>query len=235
MHYRVIRMLVLVLALAACAAQAWCSVITVAEQSTYDIPYTGAPSDITAAGNLDWVVIDYGEKAGATAIATANGGDTALLPTGPYNAWDPNNGFPTFNWTDSFWIQKPDPASPANAGLQCASPWEDTGEYVTTQIAIPAGSGQLSVWWVYAVAGGVPAFTAAFQDGTTLDVVGGLDARKTVLDFSTDTAQTLNFSMNRNAGIFAMAVSSVPEPGTLALLSSGLTACLSVYIRRKRK
>jgi hypothetical protein len=54
------------------------------------------------------------------------------------------------------------------------------------------------------------------------------------VDYSTDTAQTLTFNMNYNAGLFAMAVSSVPEPSTMILLGLGLLA-LPVHIWRKRK
>ena len=46
--------------------------------------------------------------------------------------------------------------------------------------------------------------------------------------YSTDTAQTLAFGMNYNAGFYAMAVNTVPEPGTLVLFGFGM-AGLSAY------
>jgi hypothetical protein len=215
------------------------SVLTLTEQTIYGgLPYTDAPTDITTVGNLDWVVIDYSEKADATAITTYNGGNTALLEVNPWDTWEPSTGFPTFNWSDGFNLQMTDPANPAPAGITRSDDPDPAAPRVSTHIAIPAGSGQLTVWWVYAMAGGVeggmPAFTTSFADGTTLTVDGGPDVRKTVVDYSTDTAQTLTFNMNYNAGLFAMAVSSVPEPSTMILLGLGLLA-LPVHIWRKRK
>jgi hypothetical protein len=240
MNHRVVCLLFLGLAAVGCVSPALGSMLTLDSQTTYGInPYTGLTPDITAIGNLDWVVINYGEKANSAVITTQGGGNTALLETGNYNEWSPYNGYPTFNWSDSFntAYQRPDPANPGNAGLQAGNPFQDDGSRLGTHIALPAGTGQLTVWWVWAInTGETPAFTTTFDDSTTLTVVGGQDARMSVVNYSTDTPQTLTFGMNRAGGIFAMAVSqqAVPEPGTLVLLGFS-TIGMMVYAWRKRR
>jgi hypothetical protein len=229
MNHKVISVFLVALAMIACSPQVWgATTLSIAEQSTIAYPYAGDPYDITSVGNLDWVVACYSEKADSTAIVTQAPDNWTLLETTPIvGYYDPNSGYPTFSWTDGFGGASPG----AVAGIYIS----DGTTGVGTHIAIPAGSGQITVWWVYAVAGNNPAFTLTFDDATTLTTVGSLDFLKTVVDYSTDAAQTLAFNMNVNAGFHALAVSSVPvpEPGTLALLGFGVVG-LSAYGWRKR-
>jgi hypothetical protein len=223
---------------------AWGSMLSLESQTTYGIsPFTGLTPNITTVGNLDWVVVDNGEKVNSAVIATQDGdgsgyGNSALFETGPYNDWSAGNGYPTFFWTDSFnnAYQKPESGAPGNAGFQAGNPFVDDGSRLGTHIALPAGSGQLTVWWCWGInTGETPQFTTTFDDSTSLTVVGGPDARVSVVNYSTDTAQTLTFGMNRAAGIFAMAVShEVPEPGTLVLLASSMIGMM-IFAWRKRK
>jgi hypothetical protein len=225
MRHTVITAFLVVLACVACAPQARGSTLSLASESSYAIPYSDAPFDITAAGNLDWVVTYYSEKAGGTAITTT-AQNSAEYETHPQGFWLPNTGYPTFSWTDGF----NDPQTAAVAGLI----YGDGVNGVGTHIALPAGSGTISVWWVWAVAGGNASFTASFDDGTSYVAPDTNSALKTVLNYSTETSQTLTFQTNGYAGVFAMAVSTVPEPGTLVLLALGLLG-LSACAWRKRK
>lgn len=229
MNHRVISVFLVLLAVIACAPQVWGSTISLNSEEEYAIPYAGDPYDITAAGNLDWVVTYYAEKAGGTAIATTPPGNTAEYLTSPAGGYFPVSGFPTFSWTDGSY----QPATPfVGWGGIIQGNGVDTG--VATTIAVPAGSGQLTVWWAYAVAPEPAAFTVTFDDSTSYTTPGTNSALKTVLDYNTATDQTLTFQTNPYAGIFAIAISTVPEPGTLVLLGSGLVGLIA-YAWRKRK
>jgi hypothetical protein len=229
MNHKAIRVFLVLLAAVACVPQAWGSTLSLSSQTAIEYPFASPPIDITSVGNLDWVVACYSEKADSTAIVTQAPDNWTLLETTPHvGSYDPNSGYPQFSWTDGFG----GPSPGAVAGIYTS----DGTTGVGTHIAIPAGSGQISVWWVYAIAGGDPTLTFTFDDATTLTAVGTPDFMHTVVDYSTDTAQTLSFNMNVNAGFHALAVSNVPvpEPGSVILLGIGLVG-LMAYAWRKRK
>jgi hypothetical protein len=229
MSRNMIGVLLVALAAVAWATGACASTISLNSEESYAIPYTGDPFDITAAGNLDWVVSYYAEKAGATAIVTTPPGNTAEFESSPAGGYYAGAGFPTFSWTDGSY----QPTIPFIGGDGLIF-GDGVGTGVGTHIAVPAGSGTLTVWWAYAVVPGPAAFTVTFDDSTSYTTPGTSGALKTVLNYNTDTAQTLTFQTNPYAGVFAMAVSTVPEPGTLVLLGLGLVG-LSAYAWRKRK
>jgi hypothetical protein len=110
---------------------------------------------------------------------------------------------------------------------------------VATDISLPAGSGSLSVWWVYVpINEGGSQFTVAFDGGAsyTVPLVPFAEKeapRKTVIHWQTDTAQTLHLSAIPTAGFNAIAVSAIPEPGTLTLLGVGLLGLAFVWRKRK--
>jgi hypothetical protein len=229
MNHKVISVFLVALAMVACVTQSQGSSLSVASQETIPYPHAGDPYDISSVGNLDWVVACYSEKADSTAIVTQAPDNWTLLETTPVvGSYDPNSGYPQFAWTDGF--------GGASAGAVSGIYTSDgTGtNNVGAHIAVPAGSGQITVWWVYAIAGSDPSFMVTFDDATTVTAVGTPDFMKTVVNYSTDTAQTLAFNMNVNAGFHAMAVSSVPEPSTLVLFGFGLIG-LTVAAWRKRK
>jgi hypothetical protein len=223
MNHKLTGALLVMLTLGVFAPQAWCSMITVADQSTIPFPFSDTPYDITAAGNLDWMVCYYSEKDNATAITTVN--NQAYFPVSPN--WAYNGSFPMFSWTDGI------SACPTatSAGGYLIDGDGTTGP--STTLFLPAGDGEISVWWAWALQPAPATFTATFDDSATV-TASCEDLTYTKLSYHSDTAQNLAFNMNGVAGIFAMAVSTVPEPGSLVLLATGLAGLLAC-VWRKRK
>jgi hypothetical protein len=54
-----------------------------------------------------------------------------------------------------------------------------------------------------------------------------------VIDYFTAVPQTLTFTTNDDAGVYAIAVSAVPEPGPLALLAGAALGLLAWTWRRR--
>jgi hypothetical protein len=216
-------------AIAAVAAQTEASTITLASERSIEYPFASAPFDLTAAGNLDWLLLEYCEKAGGKAIVTLPPGETAELESSAtdYHYYLPTIGWPTFSYTDGMALR------PTGTGVGGGFEGPNAGQIGLTHINVPAGSGQLSIWWAWAVAGDPASFAVSFPDGGYYSESRS-DQYYTVLDYTTETAQTLTFTMNDHAGVFAMAISTVPEPSTLGLLACGLFG-LAGYAWRKRK
>jgi hypothetical protein len=204
------------------------SSLSIAGQTPFGVgPYTGPTEDISAQGNLDWVIIARSEKLATNVIATDGG---SLLETTPHYYWASTYDSPKFNWTGGL---NGSSATNANAGVTYSTA---ENEFTATHIELPAGSGKITVWWCMTGAMGNSA-TCSFSldDGTllTMDAITGAPAgRKTVLDYYTATPQTLTLTTNDDAGVFAVAVSTVPEPGTLVLLG-GAAFGLAVWAWRR--
>jgi hypothetical protein len=221
MNRKMLCLCFVVLALAACAPQAWCSSISVASD-TVITPFPATPYDITAAGNLDWVVSAVDEKAGASSIATTT---TGILESQGYNAvWDG----PQFSWTDGVVGSNSD----GNSGMNLTN-----GAVLGTHVALPAGSGTVSLWWCEYAGVGPASFTASLADGPSVTVdCANSTGKLTVLNWQSDRAQTMTLSSPADSitGYWGMAVSQVPEPGTLAMLGTCLVGMIA-YAWRKRK
>jgi hypothetical protein len=211
------------------------SVLSFVSDTPYPLPYpdTIPAFNITAEGNLDWLMVNQNQKAGADIIATQTG--TNLPTTSPfvYEYQNPANvGVdkfpPAFSFTDG---QNPTSSDYLRSDIVFNG--------VATDISLPAGSGSLAFWWVY-----VPInedgsqFTLAFDGGASYTVplvpfAEKESPRKTVIHWENDTAQTLHLSAIPTAGFNAIAVSAVPEPGTLTLLGIGLLGLAFVWLKRK--
>jgi hypothetical protein len=232
MNRKLFSVLLVAIAFIAIAAPVWGSTLSIVSDTAIEYPYASNPVDITAIGTLDWVVFAYAEKGGATAIGVNNPAinDWAVLETygsaTDWLSWPANPAPVLFSYTDGFDLRPTGTDVPAGM---------EGGLGSQTHIALPAGSGQITIWWGWAVTPGPAAFTLTFEDSTTV-TDSQLDQYCTVVNYSTATPQTLTFGMNEYAGVMAMAVSNVPvpEPGTIALLSSGLIG-LAIFAWRKRK
>lgn len=230
MNRKFFSVLLAAIAVTALATPVWGSSLSIASDTAIEYPYASDPVDITAVGNLDWVVFAYAEKGGATAIGVNNPAinDWAVLETygsaTDWLAWPANPSPILFSYTDGFDLR------PTGTGVAAGM---EGGLGSQTHIALPAGSGQISIWWGWAVQPGPATFTLTFADSTTV-TDSQYDQFRTVVNYSTATAQTLTFDMNEYAGVMAIAVSTVPEPSSLVFLGSSLVGLLA-YAWRKRK
>lgn len=229
MNHRLLCLLLVVLAGVACAPAALGSSLSVASETGFSLPYTGAAYDISAEGNLDWLVSNKNQKDATNIIATYN--DTNMFMGAGALFKYAENGMP--DWA---------PAFAYTGGRDNTSATYERADYlyagVVTDIALPAGSGTVSIWWTFGdTSPGDAHIALTFDDGTSYTSPDGFNyvaPKKTVISWQTDTAQTLHFSSDVPAGVWAMAVSQVPEPSTLSLLACGL-AGLIAYAWRKRK
>ena len=234
--HRFVCLLAVFVALAAMTPQAWGSSITLASDTLIGPPWgingqsgaDGDPFDISAAGNLDWVVSVVDEKAGASVIAT--GGTTGVFPIVNYTGiWDG----PNFSWSDGTVTPV---SADSNSGLNIAFNYYGSSPTLGTTLALPAGTGTLTVWWSVADTVYAADFDVWLDDGPSYNsptISSG--AFKTVLSWQTDTAQMLTFqSVSEGTCVFGMAVSEVPEPSAFAMLGI-LGVCLGGYVCRKRR
>jgi hypothetical protein len=188
--------------------------------------------DLTAAGTTDWALPYCSEKAGGTTIATLDGVNGYLAETRNYYT---DGTFPNFSYTDGS----------AGSTWGTSSSGEGGQEYTDVShsgtINLAAGSGTIHAWlntWCLEHTAGT--FVATFADSTSVSMVmpGSGIMQDIVLNYSTDTAQSLTITVGNtgtygNAGFAALAVSQVPEPGTLVLIGTGLMG-LVCYAWRKR-
>ena len=178
------------------------------------------PFNVTSAGNLDWIVYGVNEKAGGTAIT---GTSYAGVNTDP--------SYPSFSYSDGAANETYGTANPGAQALYLINP--------TVSFDLPAGSGTITAW---GGTGWSSTFTAAFADGTsrTYSLDAGVSnswVDQAVISYHTDTAQKLSWyatTITGNSGVFAIAVSTVPEPGSLTIVGIGLFGLLA-YAWRKRK
>lgn len=199
---------------------AWGDTLTLDSLTT--LGGAAGPFDITAAGNLDWIVYGVTNKAGGAAIGSASSGGIGS-----------DGSYPSFSYTDGVAVGSYGTTEP-NARAVYLFGW--TAQSVP--ISLPAGSsGTVTVW----------SATGGLEDNYTA-TLGSLTASytqnapvyyaKAVFSFHTDTAQTLTWTGTApnggNVGLFALAVSTVPEPSTITLLATGLFGLLC-YAWRKRK
>jgi hypothetical protein len=229
MNRKVLFLLFVVTAGVAVAAPVWGeSILSLAGETPFSLPYAGPAFDITAEGNLDWIVANKNQKDGADVIATYY--DTNILIQANQMFVYADNGAPDypplFTYTD---------------GRGSTSSTGDRADflygYCSTSLQIPAGSGTLSVWWTWgSTSAGDAHIYLNFDDGTSYVSPDGYQTvapKKTVINWQTDTPQTLHFAADVPAGLWAMAVSQVPEPGTLTMLGF-IFLGLVLRVRSKR-
>lgn len=203
---------------------AWGDTLTLDSFTTLSIDGTYV-ADITAAGNLDWAVSGISEKAGGTAIATLGYGNT----TGDWLGNTMHSSYPTFSFTDGDTTY----GAASQTGVRAYYRFSDP----SVVIDLSAGSsGTVTVWsgtggYLDTYTATLGALTASYTQ--TAPVYYG----KAVFSYHTDTAQQLTWNATSpnggNSGIFAVAVSTVPEPGSIVLLAMGLMGLLC-YAWRKR-
>jgi hypothetical protein len=216
-------------AVVAVASSAEGSLLTEAGETLFNLPYVGDAFDISAEGNLDWIVVNKNQKDNADIIGTYL--DTNLLLAAGSLFDYAGNGVPDYS-----------PAFAYAGGRGDTSATYERADYLydgtSTNIALPAGSGTLSVWWTFGnTAAGDAHISLNFDDGTSYTSPDGFNyvaPRKTVINWQTDTPQTLHFTSDVPAGVWAMAVSQVPEPSALALLGFAFLG-LAAYSTRNRK
>jgi hypothetical protein len=230
MNRRFMLLLSVLTASVAVAAPAWGeSILSLAGETSFSLPYTGPAFDISAEGNLDWIVVNKNQKNATDIIATYLDANILIQANQMFVYAD--NGVPDYP-----------PAFAYTGGRNNTSATYERADYLfdycSTTLQLPAGSGTFSLWWTWGQTNpGNANFYLNFDDGASYASPDGfnyLDPRKTVINWQTDTPQTLHFSSNVPAGLWAMAVSQVPEPGTLTLLGF-IFLGLVVYAWRKTR
>lgn len=146
--------------------------------------------DISVMGDVDWWIADVDEKSGGTAITVTGG--TAVTSTGA----------PVFKFSDGT----------TNTGDQQLTSQYQFGTSVPPliTIAIPAGTGRVSVW-VGTGSINDATFAAAFGPNTTGLINFNNDDRFDV-DFEAASASTMTITLasgsNANVGIYAVALAT---------------------------
>jgi hypothetical protein len=206
------------------ATSAHADSLTFNSMTAIPTPFSGTPYNITALGNLDWIMPGVDEKADTSIIPDPSG--VAAQADGP-------GDYPAFTYTNGKW----------NAGTQTATAKYN---YPTpyAQLSMPAGSGQIMLW---CGDGGSAPFTPstvnAWLDGDypaslVTRTLSNNSRQLAVFDYNLSAPRGIWLSSDPNgavnAGWFAVAVSSIPEPSCIVLTSTGVLGLLA-YAWRKRK